>query len=122
MLKLFTGCCCQLTGLPPREFLLHEFTHKNLIIHFKQAKSISCGGNTDINEMSAKPTCLIVASASPQGESISCDQMYLIMRGMDDTVMKCGVYFIHIKFILNCYLVLNLVNLLAVVRHHLLAS
>lgn len=72
--------------------------------------------------MSAKPTCLIVASASPQGESISCDQMYLIMRGMDDTVMKCGVYFTHIKFILNSYLVLNLVNLLAVVRHHLLAS
>lgn len=28
-------------------------------------------GDADINEMSAKPTCLIVASASPQGGSVS---------------------------------------------------
>lgn len=62
---------------------------------FKQAEHISCGGNTDINEMSAKPTCLIVASAAPQGESISCDQLYIIMRGMDDTVMKCSIYCTH---------------------------
>lgn len=76
-----SGCCCQLTAvlLPsPTPFPVcifffgGDFCNSSRLPRFQQALIFSCGGgNAYINEMSAKPTCLIVASASPQGLSVS---------------------------------------------------
>lgn len=72
--------------------------------------------------MSAKPTCLIVASASPQGGSVSLHRFmyHQLMKGINYTGTECSIHFTDAGFCQS--LLLHLISLLAVVKHYLLTS
>lgn len=86
ILKSCSGCWCQLTALPP--FVGDNLTETVADIFFIHLKDVHY---YSINQMSAKPTCLVVASASPQGKSASLFHVFVLRQML--CFLHCFLYY-----------------------------